>query len=476
MASGDDPAQSGFSAANATWIIDANVNGPRPVTTKPYVAWPPEGFAPYPLVFPQWSFALSNADLSSATVSMISNGVSVAVAIQPYVNGYGENTLVWVPLGLNTTSNNTVFPFSGADTVYTVTVTNIVVPGGAKVGFTYNVTLFDPAVAGTDYVATAVSGTNKPFLNTSNGYTCAPPANPNVSGYQWLVALLGSGNLVDKATNGLANFTISPTPIFPVITNPPVGSGKCFHLCHTNPVSQLLQLNDVLFPATNTTVSFASFLGDATTAESAHVQVSSDGGGTWQDLFVEVGTGGQVDTAFTIHSLSLSNYVGQQTLLRFNYAFTNGSYFPQTDPIVGWCLTNIVVTNAQQITGMTTNSTAMTNLIFTPAQLTNYALAAAPVLFSQFPLNWGPVKQVTVIPNPVQTIVLGQPVLANKQVQINFTISGTATNFYLLQTTNLTAKWTTNLTATFSTNVAGSSYRFTATNNVPVNFFRVQTP
>jgi len=46
MAAGDMPAEGGFAPANATWIVDANLYGPRPATTKPYVAWPPEGLSP----------------------------------------------------------------------------------------------------------------------------------------------------------------------------------------------------------------------------------------------------------------------------------------------------------------------------------------------------------------------------------------------------------------------------------------------
>src|SRR5215470_6244113 len=125
MGTGDVPDANGFSAANATWVFDANLNGPRPATRQGYVAWPPEGFVPYQVVFPQWSFGLSNANLSAATVSMTSNGVPVAVTIQPYVNGYGENTLVWYPSALDPTSYFTVFPFNGADTAYSITISNI---------------------------------------------------------------------------------------------------------------------------------------------------------------------------------------------------------------------------------------------------------------------------------------------------------------------------------------------------------------
>ena len=135
----------------------------------------------------------------------------------------------------------------------------------------------------------------------------------------------------------------------------------------------------------------------------------------------------------------------------------------ETIPIIGWCLENIVVTNVQQIVGMVTNSTVSTNFTFTPTQAGNYALAAAPVLFTQFPLGWGPFKLVTAITNPTPTIVLGQPVLTNNQVLLNFTVNGgSATTFHLLQTTNLIVPWTTNSTATFTTNIPGSSYRFTA--------------
>ena len=339
-------------------------------------------------------------------------------------------------------------------------------------------TLFDPTVPGTDYVATVVVGTNTPYLNTGNPYACVPIANPNTTGYQWLTAQTTNGNLTDNATNGLTNFTISPTPIYSVITNPPTGSGKCFHLCHTNPVSQYLQLNEVLLPATNTTFSFKSLLGYAATDEIAHVQVSADGGANWQDLFVEAGSGGSggihvhrtlvflVQLCRAVDAAALQLCLHQRQLLLL-----------EDDHFVGWCLENIVVTNVQQVVGMVTNSTASTNFTFTPTQAGNYALAAAPVLFTQFPLGWGPFKLVTAITNPNPAIVLGQPMLTNNQVLLNFTISGgSASTFHLLQTTNLTVQWTTNSTATFTTNIPGSSYRFTATNNSSLRFYRVQTP
>ncbi|MDE3066384.1 MAG: hypothetical protein KGJ60_02425 [Verrucomicrobiota bacterium] len=481
MATGDVPAEGGLYAANATWVIDANYGGPRPATRTPFVAWPSAGYVPSPIVFPQWSFALSNADLSAATVAMQSNGVNVAVTVQPYLTGYGENTLVWHPSSLDPSSYSSTFPFSGTDTVYTVAVSNVMTGAGAK-NFSYSVTVFDPAVPGADYVATAVSGPSQPFVNASNPYACTPSTNPSVTGYQWLTAQAPSGNLVDNAQNGLANFTISPAPVYPIITDAPDGSGNCFHLTHTNLVPQLLELNELLLPSSNTVVSFNSLLGYASSDETARVQVSTDGGSSWQDLFAEAGcysgsgTPSQCEATFTPHTLPLSAYAGEHTLLRFDYDYQGGTYFPEIDPPVGWCLENIVVTNAQQLANLVTNTTVSTNLTFTPAQTGGYALQARPVIFTQYPLSWGPVKTVTAVAGSAPLITLGVPVVSGGQVQINFGVSGAASTFKLLQADQPGGAWSTNTGAVFTTNVIGASYRFTTPAGAAMRFYRVQSP
>jgi hypothetical protein len=436
---------------------------------------------PYQVVYPQWSLALSDADFSAATVSMKSNGVSVAVTQQTYLGGYpyggfGENTLVWYPTNLDPTSAGTVFPFNGTDTVYTVTVGSVITSAGMK-NFTYTNTVFDPGVPGTDFFPPIISGTNRPSVNANNAYTCTPVPDPNVTGYQWLTSQNTNGNLFDGAEGGLVNFTISPTPIYPVITNSPVASGThSFHLTHTNPVPQLLQLNRLLFPASNSVVSFQSKLGYATSVQVARVQVSVNGGTTWQDIYAQAGTGGQGETSFTLRTLSLSNYVAKPTLLRFNYDISSGSHFPQSTPGIGWALDNILVTNISQLVNLTTNATASTNFTFIPTQATNYNLQARALIFNQFPLDGGPIKQVAAMVGP-PVIALAAPIIAGSQVQLNFTVtSGSAATFHLLQADRLSGAWITNASALLTTNVPGSSYRFTTTNGPATRFYRVQTP
>ncbi len=140
MGTGDIPATQGYPAANALVVFDSHMWEPRPVTRDEFVAWPPPGYVPYQVVFPRWSFAYASADFSSASVTMTSNGSSISLNQASVLNGYGENTLVWIPLGLN---DGAGWPLSGADTTYSVDIRNVVVNGQSR-EFSYQVIVFDP--------------------------------------------------------------------------------------------------------------------------------------------------------------------------------------------------------------------------------------------------------------------------------------------------------------------------------------------
>lgn len=142
MGTGDIPATGG-TAANALWVFDANIWGPRPATREAYVAWPPPGYTPYQVVYPRWSFAYAQADFSQATVTMTENQQPISTALETVQNGYGENTLVWIPRGMSCWD---AWPKPAADTRYQVTINNVVIAGAPR-SFTYEVTVFDPAVA-----------------------------------------------------------------------------------------------------------------------------------------------------------------------------------------------------------------------------------------------------------------------------------------------------------------------------------------
>lgn len=475
MGTGDVPMTNGFKSANATWVFDGNYGGPRPATRTPYVAWPPAGYLPYQLAYPQWSFALTNANLANATVTMKSNGVNVVVSLQPYATGYGENTLVWVPMGLDYTSQTAKLPFSGTDTVYTVMVTNIQY-SSVVTGYTYTVTLFDPSVPGVDYAPPTISGPTNPVVGQANAYTFT--AITNATSYQWRVTQPSAYSLNDGAEAGLINFTAATSAGYSVQDSSVKASGTySFHLAHPSPpdpTDQLLTLNQAFICNTNAFLTVKSRLGYAGNAQVARIQISADAGSSWSDLYSQTGTGGSGETTFTTRQFSLGAYVGKEVRLRFKYEINNGSFFFQTSAGFGWYLDDIVVTNAEVWTVISTNTVATTNFTFTPPQTTNYNLNVRAVIFAEFPLEWGPVKNVTASTAPL-VITMNKPVLSGGQVLLDFATTG-AGSFKLTQADQLAGPWTTNATAVLTTNVVGGSYRFTTPVGPAARFYRVKSP
>jgi uncharacterized protein YkwD len=140
MGTGDIPAGQGYPSTNALLVFDAHMWASRPDVRDVFVAWPPAGYVPYPVVYARWSFSYPNADFGAAAVRMTQGGAPVAVAQASPVQGYGENTLAWIPLGL---SDGAAWPRPAGDTTYVVTVENVRVDGQSRT-FSYAVTVFDP--------------------------------------------------------------------------------------------------------------------------------------------------------------------------------------------------------------------------------------------------------------------------------------------------------------------------------------------
>jgi uncharacterized protein YkwD len=140
MGTGDVPRVASYASSNALWVIDSNYGQARPATRDGYVAWPPPGYIPYQIVYARWSFAYPGADFSNASVTMTSGGKGLSVALAPIANGYGENTLVWIPSGMNA---DAAWPKPAGDTQYTIKVSNVVVNSRAR-DFSYNVVIFTP--------------------------------------------------------------------------------------------------------------------------------------------------------------------------------------------------------------------------------------------------------------------------------------------------------------------------------------------
>ena len=153
MGSGDVPPDGGR-ASNVLWVFDSHMWEARPPARDTFVAWPPPGYVPYQVVYPRWSFSYPAADFSQASVTMTQGQQGVPVSLEAVADGYGENTLVWIPNGM---SNSASWPKPSSDTAYRVTVSNVIVSGSRR-AFTYDVTVIDPAQASKPVPAAEFTG------------------------------------------------------------------------------------------------------------------------------------------------------------------------------------------------------------------------------------------------------------------------------------------------------------------------------
>ena len=118
--------------AMALYVFNSDTN----TVVPDFIAYPPKGYVPQSLVYSRWSLGIPGAGFGGATVSMTGpGGTSVpSTIVSSTDNGYGDNTLVWEPTGIITTST--------ADISYTVTVSGIT--GADSTSYTYTVNLFKP--------------------------------------------------------------------------------------------------------------------------------------------------------------------------------------------------------------------------------------------------------------------------------------------------------------------------------------------
>jgi uncharacterized protein YkwD len=137
MGTGDILGGSWQYVSNALKAWDSHVWDTRPATLDAFVAWPPPGFVPYQVVYALWSFSVAEADFSSSTVTVTSNGANIPTTLSRPDNGYGENTLAFKPC------NCSSWPRPAADTAYQVTIRHVLIDGTSQ-DFSYTVTVFAP--------------------------------------------------------------------------------------------------------------------------------------------------------------------------------------------------------------------------------------------------------------------------------------------------------------------------------------------
>lgn len=171
MGVGDvDRSELGYSA-NALWVFDNRVfdegvaghQSPMREADR-FVAWPPRGYVPAPLIHPRWSFTLAGADVSAAEVKMFDPSapegereVPLRVVSRTGAPGHVPlPTVVWEP---------EVNPSPEHDTDYVVVITGIapedIAPAppvnDVRPAYTYTVRIMGNAPSGQLTVGEALS-------------------------------------------------------------------------------------------------------------------------------------------------------------------------------------------------------------------------------------------------------------------------------------------------------------------------------
>ncbi len=331
----------GTPSTNALWVQDANIFSTRPAVRDDFVAWPPKGYTPYTVVFPRWSFSYPQADFSAATVAMTENGAPIATRKESVANGFGENTLVWLP---GAYVDGMAWAKPAADTVYEVQVSNVVIGGKAR-SFAYRAIVFNPDQDPAAAIPPTIAGNGSAVVGQSSAYTFSPAAG--ATDYQWRTLTTVPYVLDDGAESGAAAFSSATSAGYAVVAGDVSATGSnSFHLAHTQAADQTLQFKGTFAGTLNAMLTFKSRLGLSTASQIARVEASLDDGKNWISVYQQAGqqsgsTSTFGESSFSSKQVSLALFVDKTFLLRFRYEKPSGSFYSQGTAGIGWYLDDI---------------------------------------------------------------------------------------------------------------------------------------
>ncbi|EGV32576.1 SCP-like extracellular protein [Thiorhodococcus drewsii AZ1] len=393
MGAGSVPGADGQWAANALWVFDEHAWDARPPVRDGLIAWPPPGYVPYQTLFPRWSLSYDDADFSSASVTMTHEGVPVAVQVEPYFEGYGENTLVWMP---EPYQDGETWSRPDADEQYQVTVSDVIVDGASR-DFVYEVTVFDPDVKGADYRPQTITGPSNLQLGSAAEFDFSSVAG--ATGYQWRLAGASLYRAYHDAESGLGDLEADDSSGYAVVTQERAASGAAsFHFAHPRPPGDaVLTFAPTFVPRPGAQLVFSSWLGWATENQVATLEVSEDDGLSWSPLWELPGNDSAQAGGFAQTTVSLDDYAGRAIRLRFDYRYLGGIYYFQTHANAGWFIDDIELVEVDALSAGDPQSTDTdSSFTFVPAKAGSLLVQVRPLLFGDYPGEWSPVETLVV--------------------------------------------------------------------------------
>ncbi len=228
-----------------------------------------------------------------------------------------------------------------------------------------------------DFTPSTASGAASPTTGQASSYTFS--TMPGVSNYRIRLAALDSSGWVEGAETNPGNFTITQLGDYNFIQSATVASGSsAFHFNHNVGISdEILTIDRNIIPSASSQLQFQSRLAFATTDETARVDISTDGGNSWTEIFSQTGNNGQTDTDFVQKTVNLGEFDGQVINIRFVFAYPGGNRFLGTDTSIGWVVDDISITNSSLIGDSLLTDITSASFDFTPPFDGDFALEVA---------------------------------------------------------------------------------------------------
>ena len=221
------------------------------------------------------------------------------------------------------------------------------------------------------------------------------------SGFFWRELDLAPFDFTYGAENDLQGIIDGSSADYsPRVSSPTASGNGAYHLANPRRGTEILTLPDPYFVSSGATLSFQSRLGFMTVNQIAGVQLSLNGGVSWNTVYEQAGSStgsGLSESSFQSRSVDLSAYANQTIRLRFVLTFAgNGSFFNQTSENFGWLIDDIRLNNAEVGTILKTSThTTGSTFNYTASSTGRKALQARGALFNNYAMDWGPVLSVT---------------------------------------------------------------------------------
>jgi uncharacterized protein YkwD len=343
--------------------------------------------------------------------------------------------------------------------------TNVTVAGGLNVKVDWTPVFQTPVL----------TGPTKPINGFAMNYFFTTPIG--ITNYDWQVLALAPFSLTDTGDNGLNNFNATTSAGY-TVTGPDtqVPRSSVFHLVHAQPVTQILELKNSFIPKPGATLSFMSRIGVSTTNQVPRVQVSTDDGTTWSDIWSQTGGSSSQSAPYQSVNVSLGGLQRVVTRLRFIYAYEfhdTGSFFNQTGYIFGWSFDDISLAGLDSGTVAGSGSViGGSHFAFSaPSSGSYFVFLKATGANRNYPL--ANVLEIQSVAAPtVQIVSPFSPVAGSKRFDVNLSQPADV-GLQVWSATSITGPWDVEAGVSSATLVSQQSFRLTLPAFTGNRFYRV---